>query len=71
MLAAIAPLMAETTPTTMDSFLTTIGTFFTKCVGWMGDVLTAIIANPALTVLCLAMPIVGFSVSLLRRLIRL
>ena len=59
--------MAET----MSSFLTTIGTFFTQSMTWMGDVLDAVTGNPALTVLVLAMPICGFAVGLLGRLIRL
>lgn len=55
----------------MSSFLTEIGTFFTQSTGWMGDVMTEVTSSPALTVLVLAMPIVGFSVGLLSRLIRL
>lgn len=55
----------------MADFLTNIGTFFTQAMTWMGDVLDAVIANPALTVLVLAMPICGFAVGLLRRLINL
>ena len=62
------PIMAEVT---MDSFLTTIGTFFTQSVTWLGDVLDTVVASPALTVMVLAMPIVGFAVGLLGRLIRL
>lgn len=55
----------------MSEFLTTIGTFFTQSMTWMGDVLDAVIENPALTILVLAMPICGFAVGLLNRLIRL
>ena len=55
----------------MTAFLTNIGTFFTTAVGWLGDVLTAVTSNPALTVLVLAMPICGFAVGLLGRLVRL
>lgn len=60
--------MAEVT---MSSFLTEIGTFFTQAVTWLGDVLDVVVSNPALLVLCIAMPIVGFAVGLLGRLIRL
>ena len=60
--------MAEVT---MSAFLTEIGTFFTQAVTWMGDVLDIIVANPALLVLVIAMPVVGFAVGLLSRLIRL
>ena len=55
----------------MSAFLTEIGTFFTQAVTWMGDILDIIVANPVLTVLVIAMPIVGFAVGLLSRLIRL
>lgn len=55
----------------MAAFLTNIGTFFTQSTTWLGDVLTIVTENPALTVMVLAMPIVGFAVGLLSRLIRL
>lgn len=55
---------------TMESFLTTITTFMTSSLGWASDVLDVIIASPVLTVLCVAMPVVGFGVGLLGRLIR-
>lgn len=55
----------------MQEFLTNIGTFFTQSVTWLGDVLDVVVENPALTVLVIAMPIVGFAVGLLGRLIRL
>lgn len=55
----------------MAEFLTNIGTFFTQSVTWLGDVLNVIVENPALTVMVLAMPIVGFAVGLLGRLIRM
>ena len=61
--------MTETTA--MADFLTNIGTFFTQSITWMGDVLDVVIADPALTVMVLAMPICGFAVGLLSRLIRL
>jgi len=55
----------------MSAFLTDVGTFFTQSVTWMGDVLTEVTSTPALMVMVLAMPIVGFAVGLLSRLIRL
>ena len=55
----------------MTDFLSNIGTFFTQAVTWMGDVLDVITADPALTIMVLAMPIVGFVVGLLGRLVRL
>lgn len=55
----------------MSDFLTNIGTFFTQATTWLGDVLDIVVENPALTVMVLAMPIVGFAVGLLGRLVRL
>lgn len=55
----------------MSAFLTDIGTFFTQAITWMGDVLTEVTSNPALLVMVLAMPICGFAVGLLSRLVRL
>lgn len=55
----------------MSAFLTEIGTFFTQSITWLGDVLDVIVQNPALLVLVIAMPVVGFAVGLLSRLIRL
>lgn len=55
----------------MSAFLTEIGTFFTQAVTWMGDVLNIVVENPALLVLVIAMPICGFAVGLLSRLIRM
>ena len=55
----------------MSGFLTNIGTFFTQAIDWLGEVLSTVSASPELTVLVLAMPIVGFAVGLLGRLIRL
>ncbi len=55
----------------MAAFLTDIGTFFTQSITWLGDVLDVVTGNPALLVMVLAMPICGFAVGLLSRLIRL
>lgn len=56
---------------TMADFLSTVGTFFTQAVTWMGDVLDVVVANPPLLILVLAMPICGFAVGLLGRLIKM
>lgn len=59
------------TEITMTSILSDIGTFFTQSVAWMGDVLDTIVSSPALLLMVIAMPVVGFAVGLLSRLIRL
>lgn len=56
---------------TMSGFLDSIQTFLTEALSWLSEVLGTITGSPVLTVLCLAMPLVGFAVGLLRRLIRL
>lgn len=56
---------------TMEAILTQIGTFFTQSIGWLGDVLEVVTSNPALMIMVIAMPVCGFAVGLLSRLIRL
>lgn len=63
--------LAETTPSTMTTFLTDIGTFFTQAIAWLGSVLSTVVSTPALLVLVIAMPVIGFAVGLLSRLIHL
>lgn len=55
----------------MATLLSDIGTFFTQSITWLGDVLDTVTGSPALLIMVIAMPIVGFAVGLLSRLIRL
>ncbi len=55
----------------MATLLGDIGTFFTQSITWLGDVLDVVTGSPTLLVTVVAMPIVGFAVGLLSRLIRL
>lgn len=55
----------------MTAFLGNIGEFFTQSITWLGDVLDVVVQNPALLVMVIAMPVVGFAVGLLGRLFRL
>lgn len=55
----------------MTSFLSDVGVFFTQSISWLGTVLNTVTSKPALLVMVLAMPICGFAVGLLSRLIRL
>ena len=59
------------TEVTMSTIITEIGTFFTQSVSWLGDVLDVITGSPVLLILCVAMPVIGFSVGLLNRLIKM
>lgn len=64
-------LLATGDPTPIESFLSSIGTFFTQAIGWLGTVLNTVVSNPPLLIMVLAMPICGFAVGLLSRLVRL
>lgn len=54
----------------MAGFLTDIGTFFTQALTWTTSILDEVISSPALTVVVLGFPIVGFAFGLLGRLFR-
>ena len=54
----------------MSTFLGNIGTFFTQSFTWLSDIVDIVTGNPALTVLVLAMPIVGFAIGIFNRLVR-
>lgn len=55
----------------MSVFLSNIGTFFEQSVDWATTILSNVTSEPALTVLVLGFPIVGFAFGLLHRLIRM
>ena len=54
----------------MTAFLNDIGLFFTQSFTWLSKVLETVTGSPALTVLVLAMPIVGFAIGIFNRLVR-
>ena len=56
---------------TVASVATDVGTFFTEAISWLGDVLDTVMSNPALFIMVIAMPVAGFAIGALRRLIRL
>lgn len=56
---------------TLATMLESVGTFFTSALGWLGQGLDTVMASPALFVLVIAMPVAGFGVGLLKRLISL
>lgn len=55
----------------MSAILTEIGVFFTQAITWLGNVLDVVTENPVLLIMVIAMPVCGFAVGLLSRLIRL
>lgn len=55
----------------MTQLLTDVGTFFTSALGWLGDGLDTVMASPALFVLVIAMPVAGYGIGLLKRILAL
>lgn len=55
----------------MATLLSDIGSFFSQSITWMGDILNEVTTSPALLILVIAMPVVGFAFGLLGRLIRM
>lgn len=55
----------------MQAILSDLGTFFTQTVTWSGDILDQVVESPALLILVIAMPVVGFAYGILRRLVRI
>lgn len=55
----------------MADFLAPITTFLAQAVSWMGTILYEVTNNNALLVMVLAMPVIGFAVGLLKRLVRM
>lgn len=56
---------------TAPTFFTTVGDLVTAAIGWMGDFLTEITSDTSgiLMTFCVALPLVGLGVSLLKRLL--
>lgn len=55
----------------MSALLTNLDLFFTQSISWMGSILSTVVSTPALLILVIAMPVVGFAFGLLGRLIRM
>lgn len=55
----------------MTDFLGTISEFLGSSMTWVAQVLKVVTGNAPLAVLCLAMPITGFVVGLLKRMTNL
>lgn len=56
---------------TMASILTDVGTFFTQAITWMGDVVEFVVSNPMTLLLVIALPVSGYAIGAVKRLIRL
>ena len=52
----------------MEALLTNVGLIVTAAIGWVGQVSTAVVAQPILT-LFVILPLVGLGVGLFKRLL--
>lgn len=56
---------------TMADVISNIGTFLTAAVGWMGEVADFVMAEPIVLLLAVVVPLSGWAISGLRRLINI
>ena len=65
-----ASVLADPVPPTVSSFLGDVTTFLGSALSWVGSCITTVMSNPILLVVVACMPIAGYGVGMLRRLIR-
>lgn len=63
-------LLEPSTPTAIQSFLSTCGEIVTAVIDWLGDMLAFVVGNPVILVPLLMFFIVGGVVGILMRILR-
>lgn len=61
--------MTETPAVTIATLLTSVGSVFTKVIGWVGDVAATIADEPILLLACVGIPLCGLGVGMFKRLL--
>lgn len=61
--------MTETPAVTVATLLTSVGSVFTKVIGWVGDVAVTIAGQPILLLACVAIPLCGLGIGMFKRLL--
>ena len=61
--------MTETPAVTVATLLTSVGSVFTKVIGWVGDVAATIADEPILLLACVGVPLCGLGVGMFKRLL--
>ena len=61
--------MTETPAVTGATLLTSVGSVFTKVIGWVGDVASTIAGEPILLLACVGIPLCGLGVGMFKRLL--
>lgn len=56
---------------TMSAIMTAITTLVTNTVTWAGSYLTMISGNDILVLFCIALPLVGLGIGVIKRLVRI
>ena len=54
----------------MSALISSVSTFVTAAIGWVGDWATAITSSDLLVLSCVAVPLAGFGIGALARLMR-
>lgn len=55
----------------MANIITAIGQLVSGAIDWTGDYLTMITGNDVLVLFCIALPLVGLGIGIIRRLVRI
>jgi len=61
--------LTETPAVTIATLLTSVGSVFTKVIGWVGDVASTIAGEPILLLACVGIPLCGLGVGMFKRLL--
>ena len=61
--------MTETPAVTVATLLTSVGSVFTKVIGWVGDVAATIADEPILLLACVGIPLCGLGIGMFKRLL--
>ncbi|MFR5994034.1 MAG: hypothetical protein ACLUF9_06270 [Oscillospiraceae bacterium] len=61
--------MTETPAVTVATLLTSVGSVFTKVIGWVGDVASTIAGEPILLLACVGIPLCGLGIGMFKRLL--
>jgi hypothetical protein len=62
-------ILTETPAVTIATLLTSVGSVFTKVIGWVGDVASTIAGEPILLLACVGIPLCGLGVGMFKRLL--
>ena len=61
--------MTETPAVTVATLQTSVGSVFTKVIGWVGDVASTIAGEPILLLACVGIPLCGLGIGMFKRLL--